>query len=63
MFLVCSLTREQLHDIGHLEKGATLAMAWHGTARHAMGWHGMPWHGMPWHTMPWYGVARHAIAW
>ena len=32
LFLVCSLTRKQLHDIGHLPKGVTLAMAWHAMA-------------------------------
>ena len=49
--IVRSLIREQLHDIGHLAKAVTLAMAWHAMARHTMSWLGMPPHGTTYHAM------------
>ena len=45
LFLVCSLTRKQLHDIGHLARALALAMAAHGMA-HAVAWYAMAGHGL-----------------
>ena len=76
LFLVCSLTRKQLHDISHLAKAVTLvkgchAMALHGIC-HAMACHGMSCHFVPshdiacramsWHAMPWHAKSCHGMA-
>ena len=41
-FLVRFLTREQLHDIGHIT--ACRGMVWQAVAWRAKTWHDMPWH-------------------
>ena len=53
LFLLCVFTREQLHDIGHLAKAVTFAMAWLAMTWQGMEWHAMACRAMPWHPMPW----------